>query len=58
MDESLQMIEDCEARESRLNDWEAGFIDSIRHRLHEGLTLTPKQVEKLENVWGRATANG
>lgn len=28
-DEVSQMISDCEAHESRLSEWEAGFIDSI-----------------------------
>lgn len=32
-DEALQLVADCEARESRLSEWEAGFIDSIRRQL-------------------------
>ena len=33
--EQLQMIEDCELRESRLSDWESNFIDSIGRQLAE-----------------------
>jgi len=35
-DEALQMVADCEARESRLSDWEAEFVDSIRRQLERG----------------------
>ena len=34
-DEYLQMVDDCEKRESRLSEWEQGFIESIRSRLEE-----------------------
>ena len=52
-DEIEQMLADCEARESRLTDWERGFIDSIRHSLERGLTV--KQDETLERIWNRVT---
>ena len=58
VDEYMQMVEDCEKRESRLTEWEQGFIDSIRHRLEQGNPLTPKQTETLEKIWERATARG
>ena len=32
-EEYLQLVDDCEARESRLTDWERGFVASIRERL-------------------------
>lgn len=57
-DEYLQMVEDCEKRESRLTEWEQGFINSIRHRLEEEKPLTPKQIETLDNIWERATKAG
>jgi hypothetical protein len=57
-DEYLTLVDDCEARESRLSDWERGFVDSIRSRLENGVTLTPKQIETLDNIWTRATAKG
>lgn len=52
------MIEDCEARESRLSDWERSFIDSIKRKLTEGRTLTKNEASKLDDVWEHATARG
>jgi hypothetical protein len=57
-EEHLQMIEDCEERESRLSEWEAGFIDSIKAQLERGRSLTDKQSLTLDSIWERATANG
>lgn len=58
MSEHLQMIDDCEARESRLTEWQRDFIDSISMRVARGESLTPKQAETLESIWERATAKG
>ncbi len=57
-DEIGQMIDDCETRESRLSEWEAEFIDSLRHQLANGRNLTERQVEKLESIWEKATKHG
>ena len=57
-DEYLRMVDDCEKRESRLNDWERNFIDSIRRQLDEDKPLSPKQAETLDQTWERATARG
>lgn len=57
-DEYLQMIDDCEARESRLTEWQATFIDSIKSQIHNGRTLTGKQIETLDDIWERVTAKG
>jgi hypothetical protein len=57
-DETQQLIEDCEARESRLTDWERGFVDSIKGQLAGGGSLTKLQAEKLGEVWDRVTAKG
>jgi hypothetical protein len=54
----MQLIEDCEAREVRLDDWSRGFIDSIKLQLAQGRTLTEKQSERLDAIWERATARG
>ena len=54
-DEHRTMVEDCEKRESRLSDWERGFIDSISDSLSEGRTLTPRQAETLDAIWERVT---
>lgn len=56
--EQLQMIEDCEARESRLSDWESNFIDSISRQMAEGRSLTLNQSNALDDIWERATAKG
>lgn len=47
------MIEDCLKRQSKLTDWEAGFIDSIS-LLHADY-LSSKQRETLEKIWNRIT---
>lgn len=58
MTEQEQMVQDCEAREDRLSDWERSFIDSIGRELARGRSLTEKQDERLTKVWERATARG
>ena len=58
MSEWVQMIDDCEARESRLSDWEREFIASISEQIGKGRTLTPKQAETLERVWDETTKRG
>ena len=57
-DEALQMIADCEARESRLTEWEQGFIDSLSKQLERGRSLTEKQEEILNRIWDKATEGG
>ena len=57
-DEYMTLIDDCEARESRLTDWERGFVESIKVRLENAYPLSAKQIETLSNVWERATARG
>ena len=57
-DEYLTMIEDCEARESRLTEWEAEFLESISSWLAKDRALTEKQTETLERIWEMVTANG
>lgn len=54
-EEHVQMVDDCEKRESKLSDWERGFIDSIGRQLAEGRSLTDKQVERLDAIWERVT---
>lgn len=56
--EYRQLIDDCEARESRLSDWDRGFLDSIGTQLDKRVPLSPKQSEKLDEIWERATAQG
>lgn len=52
------MIDDCEKRESKLTEWESGFIDSIRNRLEQEKPLSSKQTETLDKIWERVTARG
>ena len=57
-DEYYQMIDDCEKRDKRLSAWEADFLESIRQRLDDNKTLTPKQLSVLEGIWEKATSKG
>lgn len=54
-DEHQQMVKDCENRESKLTDWERGFIDSISKQLAEGRRLSVKQAGRLDEIWERVT---
>ena len=54
-DDTPIMIEDCLERESKLSDWEAGFIDSLESQLGAGNSLTQKQIDKLGQIWERIT---
>jgi hypothetical protein len=41
----------CEDYTERLNDWERGFIISIRERLDAGQSLSERQAEVLERIY-------
>lgn len=56
--EYLTLIEDCEKRSERLDDWSLQFIDSLGRQLADGRRPSPKQIEKLDEIWTRATARG
>ena len=55
MDEWLQMIEDCEKRESKLTAWEVEFIQSLRERIDSDKPLSEKQDILLNEIWERVT---
>ena len=57
-DEYLTLLDDCEAREERLTDWERGFVDSLRKQIEQDRRPSAKQIETLDNTWERATARG
>ena len=57
-DEYITQLDDSEKRQDRLTDWEVNFIDSLRRQLEAGRRLTANQVEKLDDIWERATARG
>lgn len=54
-DEHIRMIEDCVKRESKMTDYERGFLDSIQHWLDRGIPLTARQIEILEKIWDKVT---
>ena len=58
VDEYLTLVDDCEKRESRLTEWEASFVASIRSKLEQEFPLSQKQIETLDKIWERVTANG
>ena len=53
--EIIQMINDCADRESKLTDWESGFIASIGDMADKGMMLSEKQRERLDAIWTRIT---
>lgn len=55
LEELYAMLEDCEKRESKLSDWERGFIDSLSDQVSKSGQLTPRQAEKLGDIWERIT---
>ena len=50
-----EMIRDCVERESKLTDWEQGFIQSIGEQHDRTGSLTQGQYETLEKIWNRIT---
>jgi hypothetical protein len=56
--EHLEMLDDCEDRDTKMTEWELGFCESIRDRLENNVPLTVKQADTLENIWERVTDEG
>lgn len=52
-----QMVEDCENRESKMSDWERGFIQSMRENIDRGgvHNLSPNQIKVIEEIWEKVT---
>jgi len=50
-EEYLDLIKDCENRESLLSDWERTFTDSLKDQVIDGGRPSPKQVEILDLIW-------
>lgn len=57
-DEYNQMIEDCENRDRRMNEWERGFIESLKAQLKDERIPTMPQIEKLNDIWEKVTSKG
>lgn len=55
MNETDQLISDCEAREDRLSEWEKTFIQSIREQFDRRGSLSPKQEGILNEIWEKVT---
>lgn len=53
----MLLIEDCEAREQHLTDWERSFLDSIKTQLTRGRSLSEKQAERLDEIWEGVTTH-
>ena len=56
--EQIPMIEDCENRDTKMNDWQCGFIDSISIKMADGKGLTVNEINKLNETWEMVTENG
>ena len=56
--EYLTLLEDCEKRSERLDEWSLSSIDSLGKQIARGVHPTKKQVEKLDEIWTRATERG
>lgn len=54
----IELLDDCERRESRLTDWERGFVDSLRSQIERDRRPSAKQIETLDSIWERVTARG
>lgn len=48
------LIEDCEKRSERLDDWSLSFLDSLSRQIAAGRRPSPKQIERLDEIWETA----
>jgi hypothetical protein len=54
-DDTMQLVNDCMARESKLTNWERDFIDSLEKQLSAGRGVTEKQYDRLSAIWEKVT---
>ena len=54
-DEYEVMIDDCLNREFKMSEGECEFIKSIASQILDR-RITPKQIDKLNNIWERVTS--
>lgn len=58
-DDPAEVIATIEAHYAdRLGDWEAQFLDSISRQLEDGRPLTPRQQQKLDEIFERVSNGG
>ena len=55
-DDHPAMVADCQKRAAQLTQWESEFINSLHNQLTRGRRLSPRQAERLDEVWERVTA--
>lgn len=53
-----QLIVDCLARASLLDDWERDFLRNLTRTTNRGKRLSVDQLATLDKLWDRVTANG
>lgn len=53
--EYITMLNDIEARQEKLTEWEASFIDSIGKQMADNRPPSPKQCEILDRIWEKVT---
>lgn len=51
----VMMLEDIKKRVTKLNDWEAGFIQSVEKQIDKGQLLSAKQDQRFTEIWERVT---
>jgi hypothetical protein len=58
--EIIQMLNDCTAykRAHQLNDWEQDFIVGCYRMTDKHIRLSDKQLDILNPLWEKVTANG
>lgn len=49
------MINDCIERESKLTDWERGFVSTCENMAGKNIMLSKPQRDKLNEIWNRIT---
>ncbi len=49
------VIEDCMKRESKMSEWEQGFVQSISEQFDKSGSLSSTQNETLERIWEKVT---
>ena len=47
----LEIAEQLDGMEQDVTTWEAAFLDTVLQTLREGRQLSPKQIEKLKEVF-------
>lgn len=50
-----QMFEEIEALEEQLTNWERSFVDSVQAQFREKGSLSPRQIDKLTEIYDRIT---